>query len=201
MNATARDFNSDPASTEGLEDLFPQGVLEHAEESSITQQGVLPEAAAIHLGLSVSGVLKRLRRGNLKGFKVPSKRGTKWLVCPTELPEGVLRNGKDSCLSNEGVLALSEESSEESLNVNEESSLLPTEVDWENQDCENDSSLGNSVNIDVAELLRKLEGATYRIGYLESKLEDREKEIKLLTDSQHKPSWWSRLSSWFSKAQ
>ena len=32
-----------------------------------------------------------------------------------------------------------------------------------------------------------------RNGWLESKLEEREREIKLLTDSQHRVSWWRRL--------
>jgi hypothetical protein len=35
----------------------------------------------------------------------------------------------------------------------------------------------------IEQLQAKLEGATYRIGYLESKLEDRDYQIKLLTDS------------------
>jgi len=48
---------------------------------------------------------------------------------------------------------------------------------------------------------QNLEAATYRIGWLESQLQDREKEVKLLTDSQHKAGWWARFSSWFSKAQ
>jgi hypothetical protein len=53
----------------------------------------------------------------------------------------------------------------------------------------------------IEQLQAKLEGATYRIGYLESKLEDRDYQIKLLTDSQHKPGWWAKLSNWFFKAQ
>ena len=32
-----------------------------------------------------------------------------------------------------------------------------------------------------------------RNGWLESKLEEREREIKLLTDSQHRVSWWRRV--------
>lgn len=32
-----------------------------------------------------------------------------------------------------------------------------------------------------------------RNGWLESKLDEREREVKLLTDSQHRPPWWKRL--------
>ncbi|MBX9724802.1 MAG: helix-turn-helix domain-containing protein [Candidatus Obscuribacterales bacterium] len=64
-------------------------------------------------------------------------------------------------------------------------------------------------NIDLAkalvEISHKLEHATYRNGWLEAKLEEVQKErdqaIKLLTDSQHKPSWWAKFSSWFFKGQ
>jgi hypothetical protein len=58
-----------------------------------------------------------------------------------------------------------------------------------------------TTNIDVADLLLKLEGASYRIGYLESKLEEKNSQIKLLTDSQRKPGWWAKFSSWFFKGQ
>ena len=61
-----------------------------------------------------------------------------------------------------------------------------------------------SQNGDVARLIdlvqslqTKLEGATYRNGYLESQIEEREKKIQLLTDSLHrKRSWWRRFGDW-----
>lgn len=52
----------------------------------------------------------------------------------------------------------------------------------------------------IQQMMAKLEGANYRIGWLESQLREREtdvQELKLLVDSQHKPSWWRRFSSWF----
>jgi hypothetical protein len=51
--------------------------------------------------------------------------------------------------------------------------------------------------IDLAELLHKLEGATYRIGFLEAQLQAERQQVKLLTDSQHKPNWWTKFMSWF----
>jgi hypothetical protein len=55
----------------------------------------------------------------------------------------------------------------------------------------------------LREVLGKLEALTYRNGYLESQLSEREKEIelqrnqiKLLTDSQHKTSLWARFKNW-----
>jgi len=46
---------------------------------------------------------------------------------------------------------------------------------------------------------KELQGASCRIGWLESQLQEREKEIKLLTDSQHKSQWWRRAWSWLRK--
>ena len=50
----------------------------------------------------------------------------------------------------------------------------------------------------------QLQGASFRTGYLESKVESLNNElqnqtetIKLLTDSQHNAGWWHRFSSWF----
>jgi hypothetical protein len=48
-----------------------------------------------------------------------------------------------------------------------------------------------------AEIKAQLEGATYRNGYLEAQLEAERQTVKLLTDSQHKPSWWAKFASWF----
>lgn len=48
----------------------------------------------------------------------------------------------------------------------------------------------------LIELQSKVEALTWRNGYLESQLQERDKEIKLLTDSQHKSGWWARFCSW-----
>jgi hypothetical protein len=217
MSDTARDYQK-PTSpdTNGLDDLFAQGLLNEPKESSISNEGllakdsgVLPEIAATHLGLSVSGVLKRLRKGDLPGFKVPSKRGEKWLVCSTALPGGVL---KDSLLKDEGLLEIAKDSSinaegvletgKDSSVKNEDSLVLIDAREWETSlNLEQELVPQSTGNVDVSELLRKLEGATYRIGWLESQLQEREREIKLLTDNQHKPGWWAKFSTWFFKIQ
>lgn len=41
-----------------------------------------------------------------------------------------------------------------------------------------------------------LDAATARILYLQEQLEQKDHEIKLLTDSQHKPGWWARFKKW-----
>lgn len=54
----------------------------------------------------------------------------------------------------------------------------------------------------IQDLMQKLEGANYRVGWLESQLREREAdvhELKLLVDSQHKPGWWQRFKQIWQK--
>lgn len=44
-----------------------------------------------------------------------------------------------------------------------------------------------------------LQSANWRNGYLESQLESQRDQIKLLTDSQHKPGWWQRFKQIWQK--
>jgi hypothetical protein len=191
MSDTARDYRTiEPAADDGLEDFFKEGLLQESsgvpEGVLVDQEGVSVEVAANYLGLSVSGVLKRLRKGALKGFKVASKRGVKWLVSAEALPQGVLVHAKESSFDLEGVLEVSEDSLEGCLQSSEESSSLDPKIE-----------LLEDLKRRNEDLEAKLQAASWRNGYLESKLEDREQQIKLLTDSQHKPSRWARFYSWF----
>jgi len=47
----------------------------------------------------------------------------------------------------------------------------------------------------------KIEALLMRNGYLQAQMESSQETIKLLTDSQHKPGWWAKFSSWFFKGQ
>lgn len=185
MSDTARDYQPlQPSAIDGLDDLFIEGVP--AELPVAVPEGLPVEDAALRLGLSERAILKRLRRGTLKGFKVPAKRGEKWLVCPEGLPAGPA----------EGHIEI------EALPVG-----LP---DIENEGICPSQGLAAGVPSGVEQLVGlvqdlqakldkandQLQSANFRNGYLESKLEEREKEIKLLTDGQHKPRWWARFKNW-----
>jgi len=49
----------------------------------------------------------------------------------------------------------------------------------------------------VRDLISKVEALTYRNGYLESQLAERNQQIKLLTNNQCKGGWWRRAWRWF----
>lgn len=199
MSDTARDYQTvDTSSIQGMDQLFENETIVADKDSSESLKEVLPveqgipvEIAAARLGLSASGVLKRLRRGAMQGFKVPTKRGEKWLVSPSAIPSQVLDVLEDSLSQVSGVLVDDRESSLGVLSSAEESFLEVSTA----------SELMEDLKRRNFELEASLQAATWRNGYLESKLEERDKQILMLTDNQHKGGWWAKFSSWFFKAR
>lgn len=201
MSEAAHQRNVDLISVDGLDDVFaevvqgtpetiPQGTPEIAGESPEAipaqskdiPQGVPVEEAARVFGTSTRAIIKRLQKGTLSGFKVPSKFGDKWLVAPEAIPSSVESKPK----------AIPEGTPEIAGTPPEAIPVQPKDIPQ-----------GVPVEI-VQELLKKVEALTYRNGYLESQVAERdrqieshENQIKLLTDSQHKRGWWTRFSSWF----
>lgn len=204
MSDTARDYQTiDATSTEGLEILFDVEQVTGAEASgahvgepvtgaSASGPGVPVELAAKQMGTSTNALKKRLRKGTLSGYKVETKHGEKWFVdqnavnvlapVPVDLAQVPLDFSAQVLPGVEPVTC----AVEPVPTTSEPSELLDK----------------------IRELENKLEGATYRNGYLEAENEGlkaligaKETHIKLLTDSQHKTGWWSRFSSWFFKSR
>lgn len=185
MNATARDFNSLPADTNGLEDIFD---VSEIPETSDSQSGpgenhlilTVAEASA-HLKMPLSTMYRRVRAGKFK--TVNGEDGTVRIILPLKFPSEN-QNGEviltDShCENQNGEVILNDSHDENHFHTTEPP-----------------PDLGALIGL-LNDRDHKLEAASYRIGYLESQLEERDRAIKLLTDSQHKPSWWTKFASWF----
>lgn len=202
MSDTARSYQTpDAVSTTGLDDFFSAEM--NGPLPVEVPEGVPVETAALALGLSDRAVLKRLRRGTLKGFKVPSKYGEKWLVSPEGLPEPLpveLPLEAPEIVNCEGV-GLPVECAEVP-NVELELPIDLVGVPVQNAlDIDRFMDLVTDLQAKLDKANEQLQGATYRNGYLESKLEEREKQILMLTDNQQKGGWWARFSGWFFKAR
>ena len=181
-------------SLDGLEKVFEvreQDANQDDPSSSVREQDaswLTVEQAAQRLGISVRAVQKRLTKGALIGFKKRTNHGERWFVEVRE--QDTSRNIQDA---NRDDLS---------------SSVREQDASWNIQDA-NQDDLSSSVReltvveVDhrqdqlVRELLAKVEALTYRNGYLEAQLESERNQVKLLTDSQHKPKWWHRFRSWF----
>jgi excisionase family DNA binding protein len=184
MGDTAPEIAKDPLTIEGFDQVFDAddspgldisatednpGQSSAAPEDSPGRDWTVPEAArALHI--SEKTVLRRLQRGSITGYKVPGQFGPEWRINRTALD----RTAQDtaSAQPRSGQIAI-------------EAVVTPPQ----------DSS--KELREELAVLRKQLEGAIYRNGYLEAKLEEREITIKLLTDSQHKGAWWRRFWGWF----
>ena len=203
MSDTARSYQpQDPADTTGLDDFFaavvkegrPQGLPEELP------QGVPVKLAASRLGLTDRAVLKRLRRGTLKGFKTKTKYGEKWLVLTEELPEE-LPGGSLAVVPSIASPEQFQETGDSPVPVPGDSQFIivddkglpPVQSLELDRLCDLVADL--QVRLDRAN--QQLQGANFRNGYLESKLEDKEQQILLLTDRQNKQGWWANFSAWF----
>lgn len=192
MNATARDFFSQPADTNGLDDIFD--VDSHSDSQSGLGENhlILTVAeASSHMKIPLSTMYRRVRAGKFK--TVNGEDGTVRIILPL-----------NSQSENHVILT-------DSHSENQNSEVIIADSHCENQngeviltDSHNENEVKSMGHHDLSELIgllndrdHKLEAASYRIGYLESQLEERDRAIKLLTDSQHKPSAWTKFKSWF----
>ncbi len=203
MSDTARDYQTtSAATTDGMDDLFEEGL---AENQKAMPQGSASagdydlgsadglaswfsiEDASRRLGISKNAVQKRLKRGKLIGKKTSGPFGDIWLVD----------------LSSENQVLEIEFENQEGLAEAEEAK--PCGSASEPQDFEGSAKgLANRAEIDFVwqmELLNRVERLSLENGQLKALLQEREKEVRLLSDSQHKPGWWAKFSSWFFKAQ
>ncbi|RTL31574.1 MAG: DNA-binding protein [Rhodocyclaceae bacterium] len=186
MSQPANDLNVRPATTtEGLDELFDAEVLPGTTESVQAgspylvgptdrgpTEGLPVEEAARILGISPKTVKDRLRKGTLTGFKRRDRFGEKWMV--------VLPGPTDSV--GGGIPGTTE-----SVQVGR-----PYQVGATNEE----SAVIEAYKEQIKQLQNKLDAASYRLGYLEHEREKHVEEIKLLTDSQHKPGWWARFTKW-----
>lgn len=207
MTDTARNIEHlDPASTEGLADLFTsaeQTLISDGGDSDqtvIIEQGdpdqtpvstlINPERwtlqeTAERLSLSLVTVRRRLQKGTLKGHKVQGLNGPEWRIDPPEQTLITDRGDSDQTM-------IAEQSDPYQTPVN-------TLINPDQQIVTALLARITEVESKLSEAQNALQSASWRNGYLESQLESQRDQIKLLTDSQHKPGWWQRFKQMFVK--
>lgn len=183
----------DLISTDGLEPLFEatepgseteNQTVEPGSEpiSGSAQEIVSTDEAARRLGISSRAVIKRLQTGSLQGFRDTTKTRSEWRIYWKEP-------------SSEPV--------NKSKNIQTEPERTGTEERTTPKEPSGTGSDSYLIELNK-KLLEQVQALTYRNGYLQSQLVEREQDIaeqeekiKLLTDSQYKRGWWARFSSWF----
>lgn len=182
MGDPALELPSDHLTVEGLEhvleagdtggDLSPGDIMAPGDPAG--DMWTLDDATR-HLAVTKRTVLRKLKNGELVGYKVPGPFGPEWRIYPGDRADdatGDLSPPKPS--PGDPVVSPPDPA------LIEELRRQISDLKSENQSLQKD-----------------LQGANWRNGYLESQVQSQDTQIKLLTDSQHKAGWWVRLCSWF----
>ncbi len=207
MTDTARNIEHlDPASTDGLADFFTS-----AEQTLITDRGDSDQTMIIEQGdpdqspittlinpdhwtlqetaerlsLSLVTVRRRLQKGSLKGHKVQGLNGPEWRIEPPEQTLITDRGDSDQTMIIE--------------QGDTDQTPITTLITPDHQVVTALLARITEVESKLSDAQNALQSANWRNGYLESQLESQRDQIKLLTDSQHKPGWWQRFKQIWQK--
>ncbi|HNB20830.1 MAG TPA: helix-turn-helix domain-containing protein [Candidatus Obscuribacter sp.] len=189
--------------TTGLEDFFSS--RDKADPEDLTL-----EEAAKRLNLSERTVQRRLKHGQLIGYKVSGPRGPEWRIKLESCEDTTLRllpTSDDTTFSSEDTTDVESVSSED---MTDDNRTAAAHAYVQFTDFYKDQ---------IETLQEKLEAATYRNGYLEAQLSNAETQLKLLPDLSAKAiktetleqqigrleaelatarqSWWVRFGRWF----
>ncbi len=224
MSDTARSYQpNQPATTDGLDDFFAyeSGLLSHVSSPKSGLDSECPDSwltlteAASHFSVNEKTLRRWIKRGQVKATKVPGPRGDEWRVQPGQvctnpkrdesgldisspvIPSPVIQSEahrtdiESSCATVEPMSGL------DNFSPGLVSPTLTTEIDSNFSELIELRTKLAIFEAENSDLKAQLQGAAYRNGYLEAKLEDKEQQILLLTDRQTKQSWWANFSAWF----
>jgi hypothetical protein len=167
-----------PGNSQGT-DLLPE---EQTGYANGTDQWLTVEEAAKRLGISANAVIKRLGKGKLAGKKVPGQFGSKWSVDPDAVPQEILVDLVDGTAQE--------------IPGNSKGTASPAQE----QPGYADGLAQKSIDV-LGDVIRQqteqIKIQNDLIKHLSEQVQVKDLQMKLLTDSQHKPGWWSRFSSWF----
>ena len=194
---------SDPADMTGLDDFFPS-------HDKTGQEGLTLEEAAKRLNLSERTIQRRLKRGQLTGYKVNGDRGPEWriiLKASLDTTPISVSTSEDTTIDT-AVTADVEQVSTEDMTTD---ATLPNPAVFQ--------QIANFYQDQIELLQEKLEAATYRNGYLEAQLSSAKTQLQLLPDfesraikaesleqqvqrleielAESKQSFWSKFGAWF----
>jgi hypothetical protein len=180
MGDPALEVPTDHLTVEGLEhvleagdtggDLPPGDIMAPGDPAG--DMWTLDDAVR-HLTVTKRTVLRKLKNGELAGYKVPGPFGQEWRIYPDDRADDIAGDLSPPKSSGTDPVVSPPDPS-----LIEELRRQISDLKSENQSLQKD-----------------LQGANWRNGYLESQVQSQETQIKLLTDRQHKQGWWTRLYS------
>lgn len=220
MSDTARDYQTiTPASTEGMEQLFEavqdgvQGQLTEVQDTVsvglLDVQDTVLETVTVVQAANLLNIDRRsiVRLINWKKLKASKDDKGKWLIDKQSVLErlSALDSVHEKSLPEVQDAVLLENVEVQDTVLGGVSSLVDT-VHAKNASVQDNVQpallqIVEQQSQQLQQAYTYLDAATARVLYLQQQLEEKENEIKLLTDSQHKTGWWARFSSWFFKSR
>ena len=198
-----------PASVDGFDQIYQsdpvlaQSASEQAQPDPVVEvetgpeqaqidptEGICLEEAAKILGFHIDTVRKRLQKGKIKGFKAADKFGDKWLVYKDEVDR--LKAAQPHPMLQ--AKAAPEQAQTDPV-VEVETGPDQDQID-PTPKAQTDPERDRLLSI-IESQAHQLKAAGDVIIYLRSQVDEKDTQLKLLTDSQHKQGWWARFSSWF----
>jgi len=225
-NAAVPPVDKQPPSSyqEGFSDFFQATALDVRKDSEVepdrNQDGTkLEPVLSLKEAVEFYKISEKTIRLHIKDGKIPARkeegpRGLEWRIYPQGVPKD-FPAAKTTSLEPDFVQAGSEVG--ETATTVEENGTTVEPVRYQPGSTPEpiwytDASITSSAQVSaqqsvaselkslldvITKQAEKLEAASMRIGYLEARTENYEKEIKLLTDGQHKQSKWLRFWGWF----
>jgi excisionase family DNA binding protein len=154
------------ADTTGLDDFF--SCHDKAEQEDLTL-----EEAAKRLNLSERTVQRRLKNGQLKGYKIAGPRGPEWRI---EVESCEDTTGQPFTASDDTTFSTDDTTIVETVSTED------TTRDSKATTTNAFTQFAEFYHDQIETLQEKLEAATYRNGYLEAQLLNAESQLKLLPD-------------------
>jgi hypothetical protein len=150
---------------EGLDQLFehPSNTALAGSQQSANRVLTLKEACD-HYGLGASTIRAKIKSGEIAASKVEGAHGLEWRIFPDRALAGSQQPASTVVIGSQ-----------------------------QGQDLQSLLKLVREQAFNLENANKSLQAASFRNGYLEAQLTAKEEEIKLLTDSQHKSSWWLRF--------
>lgn len=193
----------DPADMTGLDDFF-------SSHDKPCQEDLTLDEAAKRLNLSERTIQRRLKLGQLMGYKVHGPRGPEWRISlkssedTTEQPQLSTEETTTDRVDTTIVDAVTTDDRAEQLNGMGAQAFVQLSDFYRDQ---------------IESLQEKLEAATFRNGYLEARLANAEEQLRLLPDLSTKAvktevleqtvsrlevelasknqSWFGKFGNWF----
>lgn len=204
------------SSLEGLEDFFHGGSTvetENCQGGSTVERVLSLKEAVDFYKISERTIRLHIAQGKIIASKATGPRGPEWRIYPDRQPT-IEESGHLTTVEAEELQSVTRVENDQTTVEVEQiqsastvamqhfqggSTVVTEQLSLPFQQLDKLLEVIKEQSEKLEDANRKLESANYRIGYLEAQSQTYQEQIKLLTDSQHKPSWWQKLTSWMTR--